>query len=311
MNKFALGEKKKKFNFSRFSFIFIAVSIPVLHWLVTYVYVHFNSFFMAFQTQSVETGKIVWGFTNFRLFFDEFTNSTSLIREAFRNTTKTFLINQVMFIIGFLVSFFLYKKVLFHKFFRVAFFLPGLMAGTVLSSIVGNILGVDGPIARWIMNWDNLPYVPDLLHDSDYANSMIFLYLVVFGFAGNMIMWGGTFSRIPPDILEAGKLDGLNWWKEIIYVTIPLVWPTFSLLLILNICGFFGATGNVFLLTRGNYGTMTISCWMYLQVLDKSSDGNALNYMSAVGFMMTIVAVTVSLTIRRFMDKASFAQVQF
>lgn len=311
MNKFALGEKKKKFNFSRFSFIFIAVSIPVLHWLVTYVYVHFNSFFMAFQTQSVETGKIAWGFTNFKLFFDEFTNSTSLIREAFRNTTKTFLINQVMFIIGFLVSFFLYKKVLFHKFFRVAFFLPGLMAGTVLSSIVGNILGVDGPIARWIMNWDNLPYVPDLLHDSDYANSMIFLYLVVFGFAGNMIMWGGTFSRIPPDILEAGKLDGLNWWKEIIYVTIPLVWPTFSLLLILNICGFFGATGNVFLLTRGNYGTMTISCWMYLQVLDKSSDGNALNYMSAVGFMMTIVAVTVSLTIRRFMDKASFAQVQF
>ena len=70
----AMIKPKKKFNFSKFSFIFIAVSIPVLHWLVTYVYVHFNSFFMAFQTQSVETGEIIWGFKNFELFSEMYCN---------------------------------------------------------------------------------------------------------------------------------------------------------------------------------------------------------------------------------------------
>jgi ABC-type sugar transport system permease subunit len=134
--------------------------------------------------------------------------------------------------------------------------------------------------------------------------------MVVFSFASNMIIWTGAFSRIPDSVVEAGKLDGVSWVKEICYLTIPLVWPTFALHIILSICSFFGASGNVFLLTRGDYGTMTLNCWMYLQTLDKNNDINALNYLSAIGLLITIISISVSITVRKFANKA-FADVQF
>ena len=302
--------RKKKVNWCSVAFILLATVIPLLHFSIFYIGVNFNSFFMAFQRNTVD-GTIEWGFSNFVLFFQEFSKSTSLIREAFKNTALSWLVAQCCTISGFLVSFFLYKKIAMHKIFRIIFFMPGLLASTVVSSIFANLVGVDGALAKMIMQWDNLSYVPDLLRDVDYANKIVFLNTYIFGFASGMIIWGGAFSRIPADVVEAAKLDGINWWREIIYITIPLVWPTVALNLILALCGFFGASGNVFLLTRGEKGTMTLNCWMYLQVLDQSDDSNALNYMSAVGMCISVVAITISLIVRRFTDKSGLSQVQF
>ena len=47
------------------------------------------------------------------------------------------------------------------------------------------------------------------------------------------------------------------------------------------------------------------------EILDKKDTSNSLNYMSAVGMLMSAVAITVSLTIRKWANNASFAQVQF
>lgn len=303
-------KRKKPINWWAVSFIFVAVSIPLINWLVTYVYVNLNSFVMAFQHYDSD-GNLEWGFTNFKLLIDEFSKETSTIPLALKNTAISFAISFCMNICGFLVSFFLYKKILFHRGFKILFFLPSLIAGTVTASVFGQIVGIEGPIAPLVQKMLNLDYLPDLLHNSLTANATIFANTIVFSFASNMIIWGGTFSRIPDSVIEAGKLDGLNWWKEIIHITIPLVWPMFALQMILTICGFFGASGNVFLLTRGEYGTMTLSAWMYLQVLDKGNDLNALSYMSAVGLVMTVIAITVSLLVRRWTDKASWAKVQF
>lgn len=302
-------KKKKPVNWWSVAFILCATIIPIAQWLIFYVYMNFNSFLMAFQTET-PTG-IKWGFDNFKMFFEEFSLSTSLIRQAFKNTALSFGVHMISYVTGFLVSFFLYKKIFLHKLWRIVFFLPTVIAGTVVSSIFSYIVSVDGPIAPVVQSMMNLDYLPDLLHDSDYANSVIFSHMLIFGFASNMILWGGAFSRIPGDVVEAGKLDGLNWWREIIYITIPLVWPTFTLTLILNLCSFFGSTGQVFLLTKGNYGTMTLSCWMYLQVYEKAEQQNALNYMSAVGMLLTSVSIVISLIVRKITNSSSFAKLQF
>ena len=58
---------------------------------------------------------------------------------------------------------------------------------------------------------------------------------------------------------------------------------------------------------------MTLSAWLYITLMNGS--GNAYtstvyNYLSAVGLMMTIVAVTISLFVRKITDKA-FNEVEF
>ena len=299
---------KKKINWMRTMFILSAVTLPLINWLIFYIGVNANSFLMAFQREV--NHEIKWGFFNFEMFFAEFSKSTSLIREAFRNTAISFVISSMMMFCGFMVSFFLYKKVFLHKFFRIVFFMPGLIAGTVVSSFFSQLVGTEGPVVDIITKIWEFEYIPDLLHNPKFANTTIFANMIVFSFASGLVIWSGSFSRIPDSVVEAGKLDGVNWVQEIFYLTIPMVWPTFALNIILHICGFFSASGNVFLLTRGDYGTMTLNCWMYLQTLDKNNDINALNYLSAVGMFLTIISITISITVRKITDKV-FADVQF
>ena len=85
-----------------------------------------------------------------------------------------------------------------------------------------------------------------------------------------------------------------------------MVWPTVALHAVMMICGIFNASGEVFLFTEGQYGTMTLSVWMYMQVYQVAGDittSNVFNYMSAVGLVMTIIAVAISLGVRKWTDK--------
>ena len=133
------------------------------------------------------------------------------------------------------------------------------------------------------------------------------------GFPGDLIIWGGTFARIPPDVLESAKLDGVTWWQEFTKIIVPLVWPTVALKLVLTICGVFGASGQVYLLTGGNYETMTLSAWQYVTLRQGSGTyytSNVYIYLSAVGIVMTVIAVAISLSVRKVTDKV-FDDVDF
>lgn len=293
-------KKKKKIDPLHVVFI-LAFTIPsVVYFCVFYVYVNFNSFIMAFQTK--RQGTLYWTLEHFTRFFKEIVQSDSEIQTAFRNTFLTFLIGQVMFVVGFFVSYFLYKRVPMSKFFRICFFLPGLISGTIVSSIFIRIVGVGGPIAPIYQQLFNLEYEPTLLSDPRFANSIIWGNMIWLGFPGNMILFGGTLSRLPESVLEQAKLDGVSWVQEAFKIIIPIIWPMISLLLVLNIAGIFGASGNVFLLTQGQAGTQTVSNWMFMQVYNTVGNpdvSNAYNYLSAVGMILTIVSVGIALSVRK------------
>lgn len=301
------GRKKKK-NWLRISFILFCMALPVLNWLVFYVYVNLSSFVMAFTDKNG-----VFGFDNFIRFFNEFTVPTSQLRIAFRNTFLTFGLIVISYPFKVLVSFFIYKKVPFAGIYRIVFFLPSIIFGVAIAMIFNRMVGVNGFIAETVQNMFHMEYTPELLADSRYANTTVLLHMLWLGFPGDLIIWGGTFARIPKDVLESGRIDGVNWWTEFTRIVVPMVWPTVSLQIVMMVCNIFGASGAVFLLTGGEYNTMTLSCWMYMQVLNVAGSpdtSNAFNYLSAVGFLITVVSVALSLFIRKIAD-SYFEEVEF
>lgn len=294
--------KKKPVNKKRILFIFCCCAIPVIHWLVTYVYVNASAFVMAFTNKDRE-----FTLDHFVRFFDEITNPDSDLRLAFRNTFLTFAILLVTYPLKVMVSYFIYKKIPGAGFFRIVFFLPSIIFSVALAMIFNRMIGVNGIIAQTVQKILDLDYVPTLLADSRFANTTVLLHMMWLGFPGDLILWGGAFARIPVDVMESAQLDGVTWWQEFTRITIPLVWPTVAMKMVLTVCGIFSAEGQVFLLTKGNYGTVTFNTWMYLQLLNNTGTldtSNAYYYMSAVGLVVTICAITISLLIRRYMDRA-------
>ena len=288
-------------NKSRVPFILFCTIPPLISFLIFYVYVNFSSFGMAFTDSSGE-----FSLVHFTRILQEFQLPSSKIREALINTLLTFGILLITYPFKVLVSYFIYKKIPFAGFYRIVFFLPTIIFSVCTALVFTRMVGPNGFLAELVGKLCRLDYTPELLADSRFANATVLLNMVWLQFPGDLIIWGGTFGRVSEEVLESGRIDGTNWWTEFTRIIVPMVWPTVALQMILMFCALFNSTGQVFLLTYGQYGTMTLSAWMYIFLAEHAGanyHSNVYNYMSAMGLVMTVIAVTISLVARKMSDK--------
>lgn len=296
-------------------FILSFMIIPVVSFLLFYVYVNIDSFVMAFQKP--EKGELVFaGFENFEWVFEKIKNGSTYpiddLRTAFANTFLTFGIQMLMFVVGMLVSYFIYKKIAGYQAFRVIFYLP-----TILSAVVTSYFFIALMNSEFVPNLLEKMYGLDYemkspLSDSAFANKMVLLNFIWLSFPANIILWGGTFSRIPESVLESAKLDGVSWIRELVQIILPMVWPTLVLLLTTNLAGVFSASGNVFLLTKGDLGTQTVSNWMYQKVQQASNPytSDHLYRVSAMGLTLTVISCAIAIFVRKVLN-SRIEEVQF
>lgn len=298
--------KKAKYTWRRKLFIFGLVIIPILQFAVFYIYVNFKSFLMAFQT--VENGATVFSLSNFKTLFNELSNGASVCREAIKNTIIFFVQGFLTGIVtGFVISYFLYKKILMNRFFRIVLFLPGLLSSVVVTKLFSMVVGMDGPVALLVQKLCGLEEIPPLLGESRFALKTLLFYNVWFGIAGNMILYMGALNRIPKDVLEYAKLDGVGWVRELVQIVLPLMWPTVITLITIQFTGIFSASGPIFLFTQGKYGTYTIAYWLWEKVYNVPLNSPTLNYGSAIGLFFTLIALPIVFGVRYGLNKVQDA----
>ena len=207
--------------------------------------------------------------------------------------------NFFMFPLSLLFSYLLYKKLVGYKYFRIVFFLPSIISAVVMVTLYKEI--INGPISEMYMKLTGQNYLPLFLNSSEYALKFILIYQLWLGLAGNMIIYSGTMSRIPQEVIESAKLDGIGFWGELIYMVIPLIWPTISTMLLLNFVNIFGASGPILLFTQGDYETTTISYWIFEQSVSTNPD---YNYAAATGLVFTFVQLPIVFFVRWLTKKA-------
>lgn len=257
---------------------------------------------MAFQWRNPQ-GETYWTLHAFEFMFSQLTKEGSEMLLALRNTFIYFGLGLILLPVSFTTSYFMYKKIFGYRAFRILFFLPSVLSAVVWSTLYKNIIGVEGPIAEIIQHIYHLPQPPVLLDDSRYALGAVLAYSIWLGIAGNFIIFSGTLTRIPESVIEAGKLDGVGWLRELWQVILPLMWPTMGTMLLLMASGIFTSSGNLLLLTGGKRGTNSISFLIFQQVYNVSEDSNTYNYGSAVGMFFTLLTIPVVFVSRYFINR--------
>lgn len=273
---------------SRKWFIISFLAIPTLNLIVFYFVVNFNSFALAFQ-RAIPGQEVQWTFYNFeRLFQEGFLGEFAIIKESLGNTLiffsfGFFLVNPLTLCF----AYFFYKKIAGYRFFRVMFYLPCIIPGVVLSTVFRYIIAPDSS-GIFSVIFGNMGKVwPNLLGDSRYAMKTLLVYNFWTGFGINLVLFTSAMNRIPPDVVESAKLDGIGWLREIVSITVPLTWPTISTVLLQAVMCIFTASGPILLFTQGNYGTYTIGYWIFEQVNNKTN----MEYASAVGVFFTLLGL--------------------
>ena len=298
-------DKKRKINVNRTLFIVAGLVLPILSFLVFWLYVNFNSFLLAFQ----EPRTYEWTLNNFAQFWDELTREGGTIGIALGNTLIYFAVGIIMLFLNLVASYFLYKKIFMYKTFRIIFYLPAIISAVVLTTVYAEFIKPQGPLGA-ILKAMGIPMRPEgLLGDAATATWTIVIYTIWSGFT-NMILFHGSLARIPGEIIEAAKLDGCGPFRECIHIVFPLILPMFSTMLIFNLTGLFTASGPILLFTpeiyeATAYKTMTISYWIFTQVYGMGGLGGSGYYgvVSAAGICFTLMGVPIILLVRKLLDK--------
>lgn len=279
-------------------FIIGMLSIAVINFIIFYVAVNVKSILMAFTRVSYDENwqeVSVFSLYNFEQFFKSFAVKNDVMIEALSNTLKYFLINVVVLIpASFVISYVLYRKIWFNNFFRVIFFLPSIVSAVVLSTFFKVMIQQYGPIYELLLNLFGYK-MPSLLSQESTATNTIIAYCIWTGLGGNMIIYLAAMTRLPEELLEPARIDGITPVQEMLKIVFPLTWSTVSTTLILAFTSIFTASGPILLFTRGSAGTYTISYWIYEQVY---IIGKNYEYSSAMGLMYALFGLPIIILAR-------------
>lgn len=291
--------KKIKIDKPRVLFMASFLAIPIINFLIFFVYTNISSFFMAFQ-RPIYDGATEMYFTmeNFQKVFNSFfVDADGTLRTGLINTVLFYLSGTLIIMpVSILMSYFIYKKIPGYRSFRFIAYLPQIIASSALVIIFKYSLSSGGPLAA-IYKAVGREYSNPLIREPGAIITLL-IYNVMFGFGGNLIVYGGAMGSINAEVLEAGELDGCTWFQELIYLIIPMMWATLSTSSILGLAGILGASGPILAFTKGQYGTTTLSFQIY-NLVSGVNGYKDLYYASAIGITMTVIMFPMVMALKR------------
>ena len=277
-------------------FVYLLIALPLIEFFTIYVYTNIDSFFLAFKRNGEFAGLV-----NFEMLWNEVRAPGSELLIAIRNTFIYFGADLVLFVWSIFLSYFFYKKIAAYKAFRFILYMPAIISPVVFVSLFQNITNPNGAIETIIKMFNPDFKMPSLLFRSETATWTMVVYVIWMGWTKNMLYLGGSLARIPIEVLESARLDGVGPWTELTKILVPLLLPTLSTLLLLDVVGILSSSGPILLFTKGAYETTTISYWMFTLVY--ATGENAYAKASAAGMCLTVIMFPVVYTMRWLIGK--------
>jgi ABC-type sugar transport system permease subunit len=204
--------------------------------------------------------------------------------------------------LSFTLAYFLSKGVKFANLFRVIFFLPSILSTVVLAMAYRFMFNPEfGPVNKLFVNI--FGSAPDWFSGlSPTAMPLVFFFTVWSGLGYKMLLLSGAVQRIPIEVLEAGKIDGVSLRREMFQIVLPLVMPTITTLFILNTLGIFGYFLHPFLLTGEAGGVNGSTGTVALRVVSMMQHGSGEDA-AAIGLLFSLIGVPFIMFIKWFMEK--------
>lgn len=274
----------------------LLMALPGLAWYIVFCYLPMFGTIIAFKQFDYSKGIFgsPWvGFENFKYLF-----ATSDAMVITRNTilyNAFFIAWNILSSVTIAVVFNMLGKTKLNRFNQTVLLLPHFLSWVVASYFVFAILSVDRGVANKIIvalggeriNWYAEPKFWPLI---------LFLCNEWKKIGYSSIVYYSTIRGFDTTYYEAAKLDGATWFQTIIHVTLPLMKPIITIMLIINMGSVMYSDFGLFYIIPKNSGmlysvTSTIDTYIYngmTGIGDLGSTAAASLYQSLVGFILVM-----------------------
>ena len=264
-------------------FIFIFQYLPLWGWSY--------AFFQYKPGRSLFSCKFV-GWQNFTALFGNPVMRSNLLR-VLRNTFGIQFLNYLLMPLPMLFAIFLseIKSTKFQKAVQTLTTLPHFISWVIMFSLATSLFGGSGVINS-VLSKMGVEQGLNILTTDQHVWLIQALLNLWKSLGWNAIIYFAAITGIDQSVYEAAMVDGASRWQKIRYITIPLLIPTFFVLLIMSIGNFLNSGIDQFL-AFGNAMNKEYIEVLDLYVYNLGIGNGQISFSVAVGMMKSIVAVVL------------------
>jgi putative aldouronate transport system permease protein len=235
------------------------------------------------------------GLDNFRFLFES--------GDAWRVTRNTALYNIAFIVVNNVVQIFAAILLFevggkwFRKLTQTVFFLPYFISWVVVGAIAFNLFSYDFGFINAM--WTKLGMEPiDIYNTPAYWPFILVIVSTWKAFGYGTIMYLATITSIDTEMYEAAEIDGANVFQRILKITVPNLYPTMIILVLLAIGNIFRGDFGMFYNMIGNNGllfsnTDVIDTFVFRLLMSSNEIGMSAAagfYQSLLGFVSIMIA---------------------
>ncbi|CAG7637458.1 carbohydrate ABC transporter permease [Paenibacillus allorhizosphaerae] len=236
------------------------------------------------------------GFTNFKetlldpIFWNAFRNSLTFMLYVVLIQVPLALLLALLLNVGWLRG---------KAFYRMIYFLPVVTTTAVVGLVMRFIFGAYKGLVNEVLIRIGLLSTPiDWLGSVDTAFLVVVLVGIWKSFGMKLIYWLAGIQSLPKEVFEAAKIDGAGPLQMLRYITIPLLLPVGSVILLMSAVNALHVFDLVKAMTDGGPAFKTDMVDVYIYRYAFSGKGEArVGFASAAGVLYGIVVMVISLVL--------------
>ncbi len=283
--------------------LFVGPALLLIAFFV--VYPAIKTIILSFQTQTGIgfNAPLQWvGFDNYTYMAQDDAIRTSIVN----NVLWLVIVTPVTVVLGVIFAV-LFDRVRYEPVAKSIVFIPMAISGTAAGVIwylmyaadvhVGTINAI---LAHIIPNFQPIAF----LGTSSFVNFALMGAQIWTSLGFAVIVLSAALKAIPKDLTEAARIDGATELTIFRRITIPLMWPTITVIITLTMIGVLKIFDLVYTMTSGGPADASdvLALRMYIEAFKNANPG----YGSAIAVVLLIAVVPImAINIRRFSSEGA------
>ena len=294
----------------RIVFYTLMFALPILQFLLFYLYVNFNSIVMAFQDKvEIEPIGYATSFTwnhlknAFQFFAEE---------ECWKMLGNSFglLFGQLFIVtpLALLFSYYIAKGKPGSSLFRIMLYLPQVLSVVVLGVLYQEIMNKVYP---FIMETAfGKKDVASLMTQSSTYNAQFwgaYIFTLWFSFGANVLIYTGAMSGIDQSIVESAHLDGVTSIQEFYYIYVPMIFSTLTTFIVTGLAGIFNNQMSLHTFFGNDKSKVKVFGYYFYGTaamnIENAGPAQILHELAALGLIATLIIIPITLIVRKLLNK--------
>lgn len=266
-------------------------------YILFFIYPFFQTFFYSFTDWDGFTDASLVGVANFQKILGDEVYRTAVIR------IFIWAILSIIMKVGtaLVIAYVLRKGGKGASFFRTVVFLPYVISSSAMCLMFSVMYDKEIGLINILLRGIRLDSVTRywLVDEKTVFYAVIFIpiYQAIGYF---FVILFAAMKDVPEDLYEAGRLDGTTPLTEFTKITIPYIWPTLVVCIVLAINGAFQNFDYIFIMTGGGPGhaSEVPATYMYKSIFVNGQYG----YGSAAALILFVITLVVTSLSRKSLN---------